>query len=250
MRLALLGFLVGVAVAVGGLGCGDDDGTSGSVARKSTAATAPTATDPAVNPTPRPTSGDILVASLGDSITAGSPLYDPDPAVRARLGAELQPRSQYEYWFTRKNPRVTFRNCGIFGQRTDEIAQRLPACAKGAQVLIVQGGINDIAQGRPVADAADDITSMLRAGKRLGLKVATVEVLPWNNGYPQAAPLIDELNGLIRRAAKAEGVPVFPWYEALEDPATPGRMGKGLTDDGNHPSVAGYRRLADAVTLP
>ena len=168
----------------------------------------------------------------------------PAPAVL------LDPRSRYEYWYTAAHPRYRFRNCGIVGQRTDEIAERVEACARGAQVLVVQGGINDIAQGRPVTDAADDVTSMIRAGKALGLKVATVQVLPWNNGYPRAAPLITQLNRLIRATAEAEGVPVFAWYSALDDPAAPGRMRQGLTDDGSHPSVAGYKLLAERMRLP
>jgi lysophospholipase L1-like esterase len=242
-RLAVL------AVTLLVTGCGAD-GSGGGNAPIAATTTATTATTTATNPTPRPTSGDVLVAALGDSITAGSPIYDPDPAVRARIGAALNPQSQYEYWFHATHPRYRFRNCGIFGQRTDEIAQRLQSCAKGAQVLVVQGGINDIAQGRPVADAAGDIASMLREGKRLGLKVVTVEVLPWNNGYPQAAPLITQLNGLIRAAAKAQDVPVAPWFGTLDDRSAPGRMLKALTIDGDHPSVAGYKRLAEALPLP
>ncbi len=235
-----------VALAVLG-GCGGDDGPGPSSAGTTAAPSAPAS---ATNPTPRPQSGDVLVAALGDSITAGSPLYDPDPAVRERIGADLDPQSRYEFWFERRRPRYRFRNCGVFGQRTDEIAQRLAACAAGAQVLVVQGGINDIAQGRPVADAADDIASMLREGKRLGLRVVTVEVLPWNNGYPQAAPLIEQLNGFIHEAADAQGVPVAPWYSVLEDPTRPGRMRRALTVDGDHPSVDGYRRLAGVLPLP
>ncbi|UTI64140.1 SGNH/GDSL hydrolase family protein [Paraconexibacter antarcticus] len=257
MRRALtaLACAAAAAVALGTAGCGSSDGTGGATATGGPAAsvptvTAPVPTDPTVNPTPRPQSGDVLVAALGDSITAGSPLYDPDPAVRARIGSALDPRSQYEYWFHAAHPRYRFRNCGIFGQRTDEIAARLDACAKGAQVVVVQGGINDIAQGRSVDDAARNLRGTYVAARRLGLKVVAVEVLPWNNGYPRAAPLIAKLNGLIHAAAAAEGVPVAPWFRALEDPQAPGRMAKALTIDGDHPSVAGYERLADALPLP
>ena len=35
------------------------------------------------------------------------------------------------------------------------------------------------------------------AGDERGLRVAIVEILPWNNGYPDAAPAIDDLNRLI-----------------------------------------------------
>ncbi len=238
--------LVALVVPVGGCGQRTGPTTPSTTTSSERAPVSPNIADP----TPRPRSGDVLVAALGDSITAGSPLWDPDPAVRDQLGDRLDETSQYEYWYRADHPRYRFRNCGIFGQRTDEIARRLADCAHGAQVLVVQGGINDIAQGRPVKDAARDITAMLRAGKKLGLKVATVEVLPWNNGYPQAAPLITELNGLIRRAAKTEGVPVMPWYAALEDPDKPGRMRAALTIDGDHPSVAGYKRLAARTELP
>ena len=96
----------------------------------------------------------MIVAALGDSITAGSPAWDPDPAVRAQIGAP-DAESQYEHWAALRDPRLRFRNCGIYGQRTDEIAARLEHAAEGADVLIVQGGINDIAQRRPVEPAAE-----------------------------------------------------------------------------------------------
>jgi lysophospholipase L1-like esterase len=249
VKRSLLLLLACLAVAFAGVavtGCGGDEPGDGGGAT-STSATAP---GPATNPTPRPESGDVLVAALGDSITAGSPLWDPDPAVRDRIGDELDPRSRYEYWYQRTHPRYRFRNCGVFGQRTDEIAQRLATCAAGAKVLVLQGGINDIAQGRPVTDAADDLAAMMREGKRLGLRVVAVEVLPWNNGYPKAAPLIAQLNGYIHEAAEAQDIAVAPWFSVLEDPARPGRMRKALTIDGDHPSVEGYRRLAEALPLP
>ncbi len=190
------------------------------------------------------------VAALGDSITAGSPLYDPDPAVRQSIGSSLDPQSEYEYWAQRRLDGVRFRNCGVFGERTDQIAERLEGCADGADVLVIQGGINDIAQLRRVKTAARNLRGMVTDGKALGLRVALVEVLPWNNGYPGAARKIRRLNGLIADIGRDEDVPVFPWYRALDDPASPGRMRAGWTDDGNHPSVAGYRRLAEVVELP
>ena len=193
---------------------------------------------------------EMLVAALGDSITAGSPLWDPDPALRASLGSRIDARSQYEFWAKRRLRGVRFRNCGVFGERTDQIAARLEDCARSAEVLIVQGGINDIAQMRRVKTAAGNLRGMVQRGKELGLRVAIVEVLPWNNGYPLAAPRIRRLNRAIAAIGREERIPVFPWYRALEDPAARGRMRAGLTDDGDHPSVAGYRRLSEDVDLP
>jgi len=209
------------------IGCGADETTPTSTAAE-------------------PTSADTtLVAALGDSITAGSPLWDPDPAIRARIGPALDERSQFEYWLERDDPTVEYRNCGVFGERTDEIAQRLEVCVDGADALIVQGGINDIAQARPAADAADDLQSMVRAALDLGVPVALVDVLPWSNGHPAADAPIAELNREIERIGVEEDVPVLPFHDTLEDPAEPGTMAPGLTNDGDHPSIAGYRLLAE-----
>src|SRR5262245_25282089 len=93
--------------------------------------------------------GGVVVAALGDSITSGSPGYDPGAANRGAGGLGDDERSQYEYWAERAAPGLRFRNCGVLGQRTDEIARRLETCTKGADAVIVQGGINDIAQGSP-----------------------------------------------------------------------------------------------------
>jgi len=193
---------------------------------------------------------DTVVAALGDSITAGSPLWDPDEGVIAQIGPAADPASQYEYWVQRRMPQAQFRNCGAPGERTDQIAARLEDCAEGADVLIVQGGINDIGQMRRVKAIARDLRAMVARGKKLGLRVALVEVLPWNNGGEAAAPKIRRLNRLIAGIGAGEDVPVFPWYERLEDPDAPGRMKAEWTSDGDHPSVEGYRRLADVVELP
>jgi lysophospholipase L1-like esterase len=189
----------------------------------------------------------IVVACLGDSITAGSPLWDPDVAVRARIGDALDERSQWEWWAALKDPRLDMRNHGVYGERTDEIAARLQAAVAGAHVLIVQGGINDIAQGLPVDQAARNIAGMLARGRELGLAVAVAGVLPWNNGDARAASEIARMNRLVH----ALGAPVLPFHETLADPEQPVRMRAGCTDDGDHPSVEGHRLLGEgAFRLP
>jgi lysophospholipase L1-like esterase len=184
-----------------------------------------------------PGSDRIVVAALGDSITEGSPGYD------SRRGGDET--SQWEHWAARVDARLEFRNCGVYGERTDEIGARLEGCAEGADVLVVQGGINDIAQGRDVEAAAANLRAMVRRGRELGLRVALADVLPWNNGWPAAEPHIRRLNELIEGIAEEEGVPLLPFHDTLEDPDRPGRMREEWTSDGDHPSVAGYRRLGE-----
>jgi lysophospholipase L1-like esterase len=109
----------------------------------------------------------------------------------------------------------------------------------------VQGGINDIAQERPIEPAADNLRAMVRRGKELGLRVLLIDVLPWNNGWPHAEPKIRALNELISDIARDEDVALLRFHDTLEDPERPGRMREEWTSDGDHPSVEGYRRLGE-----
>jgi lysophospholipase L1-like esterase len=182
----------------------------------------------------RVVAADVHVAAIGDSITAGSP-WDDDPSIGWPAAAAVADR------------RLRFTVRAVYGKRTDEIADWLEEAATGADVLVVQGGINDIAQGRPVADAAANLGAMVGRGRELGLRVLVADVLPWNNGWPRAEAPIRELNALIARL----GAPVLAFHATLEDLDRPGRMREEWTSDGDHPSVEGYRRLGElAFRLP
>jgi len=116
---------------------------------------------------------------------------------------------------------------------------------------VLEGGIDDIVQGRPVASAARSLRAMVERGKSLGLRIDLAEVVPWNNGYPYAAPRILALNRLIHTIGRTEHVRVLPFYSVLDDPRRPGRMEEAWTADSDNPSVAGYRRLGElAFRLP
>lgn len=194
----------------------------------------------------------IVVTGLGDSITAGNPGWDPDPAKRLLEDPGDDERSQYLYWAALNDPRIDFRNHGVGGERTDEIRARLDAVVEGTDVLIVQGGINDVVQGRAIEQAAADIEAMIQQGRSLGLPVLLPDVLPWNKGWPDAEPKIRALNELIHEIGSRLGdVTILPFHATLEDEQRPGRMRQEWTDDGNHPSVEGHRRLGElAFRLP
>ena len=186
------------------------------------------------------------MAVAGDSISAGSPLWDPDPAVRARITAPDE-RSQWQWWAAQADPRLEFRTTAVYAERTDKIARRLDLVLDGADVLVVQGGINDVVRRRRVEEAAGDIEAMLERGRAAGLAVAVTDVLPWNNGDERTAADIERLNALIRLV----DAPLLPFHDTLADPADPTRMGDGWTDDGDHPSVEGHRLLGErAFQLP
>jgi lysophospholipase L1-like esterase len=176
----------------------------------------------------------LVVSTLGDSITEGTP-----------------GETTWQHWAALKHPELEFRVHGVNRQRTEQIAARLDEAATGADILIVQGGINDIAQGHSVEGAAHNLREMVRRGKSLGLRVVLVDLLPWNNGWPDAEPKIRRLNELIAKIASDEDVPVLPFHDTLEDPDNPGRMKPEWTFEGDHPSVDGYRMLGErAFVLP
>jgi lysophospholipase L1-like esterase len=187
----------------------------------------------------------IVVAVAGDSISAGSPSWDPDPVVRARI-AKPDERSQWQWWASRLDNRLEFRTTAIYGERSDEIARRLDLVLSGADVLVVQGGINDVVQRRRVEEIAENLGAMLDRGRAVGLAVAVTDVLPWNNGDARTAADIESLNELIGLL----GTTRLPFHETLADPADPARMRAGLTDDGDHPSVAGHRLLGEQEFRP
>ena len=183
----------------------------------------------------------MIVAVVGDSISAGSPLWDPEPEVRARIEAPDE-RSQWQWWAATRDPRLEFRTRAEHGRRTDEIATFLDDVAGGADVLVVQGGINDVAQQCPVDEAARNLNGIVERGLALGLPVLLADVLPWPAGDARAAAEIPHLNELIHAI---DGVTHLPFHDTLAS------LGVPWTDDGDHPSVDGHRLLGErAFRLP
>jgi lysophospholipase L1-like esterase len=191
----------------------------------------------------------VIVACLGDSITAGSPLWDPSPLVRADID-EPDVRSQWHWWAAQRDPTIEFRNHGVYGERTDEIAARLDDALDGVDAIVLQGGINDIAQARPIETAAQNLVGMAQRARSRGVRVALADVLPWNNGDERAAHDVVRLNALLVSIACGLVIPLLPFHDTLADPHDPQRMAPAWTDDGDHPSVAGHRRLGELAFRP
>jgi lysophospholipase L1-like esterase len=115
----------------------------------------------------------------------------------------------------------------------------------------VQGGINDVVQRRPVEEAARNLAGMVEHARRLGLRIAVADVLPWNNGDGRAANDIVRLNLLIAAIADGFGIARLPFHDTLVDPDRPQRMRAEWTEDGDHPSVEGHRLLGErAFSIP
>jgi len=185
----------------------------------------------------------LVVTALGDSITAGAPLWDPDPSVRERAKS-IDERSQWMYWAQVKHPHLVFRNHGVNTQETSEIAERLDDAVAGADALVIQGGVNDLVHGKAGDRALENLDAMVLRGQALDLRVAIAELVP-NDNFEEILPGIAQMNRGLRAIAANRGVPLLPFHAALDNPGRPGRFRPGCTDDGNHPNVDGHRRVGE-----
>ena len=164
-------------------------------------------------------------------------------------------RSQYQFWADRLEPRLRFRNCGVPGERTDEIAPRLDGCARRADVLLIQGGTNDLLQAyKGELPAQPD-----RAGGRRRRQPSRHgRAAPAGRGSAgccsptccrsrrrrraQAAK-VRRLNRAIRAIGRQKNVEIVPFFATLSAHGNPGRFAAGANADKVHPSVTGYRML-------
>ena len=184
---------------------------------------------------------------MGDSITAGTPGWDPDPARREQVGAH-NPESQWAYWAEEAlGEGYEFRNCGVPGDRTDEILARVDSCLDGADVVVLQGGINDLIQRHPPEFAAGNMRAMVERVHEADIPVVVANALPVNRNVPGLATAITRLNRQVAEVARAERAEVVDFHATLEDPPGSRRMQPQWTTEGFHPSIEGYKLLGGAA---
>ena len=175
------------------------------------------------------TTATTLVATLGDSITAGSPGYDPDPRMRETLGFGADEKSQWQYWAAKVDHSLRFRNCGIYGQRTDEIAAGWTRARRARRCSSSRAGSTTSRRAGRSSGPPSTCAGWSSADDGWSVRVALVELLPWNNGYPEADPKIRRLNGLIHELGRDEAVPCCrstPRSRTRSGPAGCGRNGR------------------------
>ncbi len=207
--------------------------------------------------------GGVLVA-IGDSITDG---YGVPPDSYQRWTDALARRLAQD-----PAQRLAVVNTGIGGNRLllDGLGPSLRArferdalARSGATQVLVQIGVNDLGvQHRNKADTPAARAQLLRSlqatfkdlaalahGRGLCFFAATVT--PYRtSGYYQPGPDNEAdrqaLNAWIRSAPDFDAVADFD--AVLRDPAQPDRLRADLdSGDGLHPSMAGYRPMADAL---
>ncbi len=144
-------------------------------------------------------------------------------------------------------------NRGISGDTTggmlDRLGRSVLELEPAPDIVLVQGGINDLYTGVPEDDIVDNIRAIVRKTKET-LPEAGVIV---QSIYPVSASRGMDLNGAIRRVnarlkalTEEEGCLYADVHAALA--AEDGALAAGYADDGLHPSVKGYRAVAPVVS--
>jgi len=188
-----------------------------------------------------------MIVCLGDSTTAGTPLFKSP--VESPPDGEGDERSQFAYWLRRAHPEWRVMNCGVNGERSDEIAVRFDrdVLAHAPTVVVIIAGVNDVYQSRDVDHITAHLGAMYERARQAGLPVVAGTIVPYNTATPEQNARMHAINAWIREAAAASGSGV--WFadtrQAAADPADPDRLA-GSPDD-LHPDIDGYRRMAAAL---
>ena len=145
-------------------------------------------------------------------------------------------------------------NRGISGQVTEQMLLRFQQDVldlKPAAVVIL-GGINDIARNAgyvPVEKTADHIFRMAEMAGKEGVRVMLCSVLPANvigwRQEVQSAEAVLQLNRLLTAYCSQHKLTYVDYYTKMVNDQQ--GLDRRYSDDGVHPSLAGYRVMEPLV---
>ena len=146
---------------------------------------------------------------------------------------------------------------GISGQTTYQMVLRFydDVVDLHPQAVVINGGTNDIAlNNHPYVEERTfrNITVMAQIARENGIKVILTSVTPcdhyrWRPQVTDVVAKIRSLNARIKAYAKKNRMEYVDYFAAMAD--ADGAMREGLSDEGCHPTVAGYE-IMEEVLLP
>lgn len=146
---------------------------------------------------------------------------------------------------------------GISGQTTCEMLVRFRQDVIGLhpRVVVILAGINDIAQNNgkiTLANVLGNLQSMTELARAHGIKVALCSVVPCSRfaWRPEIKPAmyVKQLNGMIGQyvaTLASDDVIYVDYYSAMANHE--GGLDAQLSDDGCHPTPAGYAIMERVV---
>ena len=184
----------------------------------------------------------VRVVALGDSTTAGTPAFRSP--VEAPPDGSGDRTSQYAYWLMAAHPEWEVVNCGVNGERSDQIRARFErdVIAREPRAVIIIAGVNDVYQGRTVEAVTEQLRAMYARAADADITTIAGSIIPYNSATPEQNARMHQINEWIRRQ---RGVTFVDTRHAVASPADPDKLAD--TPDGLHPSPDGYHRMADVL---
>lgn len=138
------------------------------------------------------------------------------------------------------------RNAGRDSDRTFQMLARVDAALEHTDLLIILGGVNDIADGRDMlAETAANLTVIAESAEARGITPLLCTLLPWNLGGAPQKDALDALNVWIRATASVRRWPCADLFTALEAPT--GSRTSDQLPNGLYPGAEGIRRMVAAL---
>lgn len=172
------------------------------------------------------------IIALGDSITYGYPFgnrYSWVELTSQKLG-------------------IPITNAGSNGNTFRDMVNRLltDVIDQKPHYTIFLGGANDVYEGvdpQLMEERYEKIVKTL-----LQNKIKPILCLPTPIEEKKMEEKLVRLRKFIKKLSKAKRLPVINFFDPFLDGKKRKRIGAGLLEDGVHPSVAGYQRMAEIAT--
>jgi lysophospholipase L1-like esterase len=148
----------------------------------------------------------------------------------------------------------TYIDRGISGQTSPQMLLRFRQDVINLKptVVVILAGINDIAENTgkiALEDVFGNIVSMAQLAKENKIKLILSSVLPvydfpWHPGL-QPAEKIVKLNSMIKSYCGENNIEYVDYYSDMVDERK--GLDKRFTDDGVHPTIAGYKIMEPLI---
>ena len=188
----------------------------------------------------------VRIVAIGDSTTAGTPAFQSP--LEAPPHGRGDPTSQYAYWLMQAHPEWEVLNRGVNGERSDQLCSRFDrdVIANLPTMVVIVAGVNDVYQGRQPAEVIGQLRWMYERASRAGITVVAGTIIPYNTATAEQNAKMHAINAWICRHAESDaGIAVVDTRAAVAMPDNPDTLSE--TADQLHPTVAGYRAMAEAI---
>lgn len=188
----------------------------------------------------------ITIVALGDSTTAGTPLFQSP--IESPPNGRGNERSQFAYWLNVAHADWLVLNRGVNGERTDQIAARFDrdVLAAKPQIVVIIGGVNDVYQGRSAESAIATLRAMYDRALAAHIAVIAGSILPYNTATSDQNARMHTINTWIAAQARPDHRLVFvDTRHAVASGQDPDQLSG--SPDGLHPNIDGYRAMAKVI---